>query len=343
MMKLHRLCLVSTFAAAVLMTSACGRSLPQPVDPCVEAAAFMRFSGATADCPPPNPNPEPPAPNPNPEPPAPNPQPPAPNPEPPMPNPQPPAPNPQPPAPNPLPPAPPQPAPPQPEPPKPAPPQPEPPKPAPPAPKPEPPKPEPPKPEPPKPAPPPSEADLFFKQLADAGLLVNPNVMANLIRETANLNVTGWSQGKHASPAENIAAMYDATRLTFNKVPASAEEYETRSMNFARTVAGAFAFYVDLKVSVERGELYLLKFDPASKQILGINKRDVAYAPLQSQYSAQNSGFSRSSVDGKIFFYGEEHRGLDTKRFVKVPYSILHPQAAAQMQMMNAYRSPYYR
>lgn len=341
MKKLHRLCLVSTFAAAALLTSACGRRLPQPVDPCVEAAAFMRFSGKAPDCGP-APNPQPPAPNP--QPPAPNPAPPAPNPMPPMPNPMPPMPNPMPPGPVPMPPEPPKPAPPQPEPPKPAPPQPEPPKPEPPKPappNPEPPKPAPPSPEPPKPAPPPSEADLFFKQLADAGLLVNPNVMANLIRETVNLNVTGWGQGKHASPTENVAAMYEATRLTFNKVPANAEEYEARSMNFARTVAGAFAYYVDLKVSVERGELFLLKFDPASKQILGINKRDVAYAPLQSQYNAQNSGFRSSSVDGKIFFYGEEHRGLDAKRFVKVPYSILNPQAAAQqMQMMNAY---YYR
>ncbi|PIQ26815.1 hypothetical protein COW20_08160 [bacterium (Candidatus Blackallbacteria) CG13_big_fil_rev_8_21_14_2_50_49_14] len=183
-------------------------------------------------------------------------------------------------------------------------------------------------------------------EMAKAGFSDAALVSAEL-QKTVNLKITGWSKGKHESPDQNVEAMFEATKTLFAAPPANPQEYFERSMAFSQQ-AGNFTFFVDLKVSAERKDLYVMKFDPASKQILGINEKDLEYTPPQlSAMSARSATLRRlnAAVEGKVFFYGEEQgKFLDPQRFIPIPAEVLNPQLqaararVAAQSAMNTYR-----
>ncbi|MBT9546022.1 MAG: hypothetical protein IV090_11585 [Candidatus Sericytochromatia bacterium] len=181
------------------------------------------------------------------------------------------------------------------------------------------------------PAPPSNPAiDAFFAEMAKAGFSDAALVKAEL-QKTVSLKVTGWSKGKAETPDLNVEAMFNATKALFKTPPANPKEYFERSMAFAQQ-PGNCTFFVDLKVSAERKDLYVMKFDPASKQILGINEKDLDYVvPEISAMSARNTVLRRlNAVEGKVFFYGEEQgKFLDPARFIPVPAEVLNPQLMA--------------
>jgi hypothetical protein len=183
--------------------------------------------------------------------------------------------------------------------------------------------------------------EAFFASMAKAGFSDTALVKAEL-QKSASLKITGWSKGKAETPDLNVEAMFNATQTLFVTPPANPQEYFERSMAFAQQ-PGNFTFFVDLKVSAERKDLYVMKFDPASKQILGINEKDVDYAvPEISAMSARNAVLRRlNAVEGKIFFYGEEQgKFLDPNRFIPVPAEVINPQLQANRVQANlgAYR-----
>lgn len=181
------------------------------------------------------------------------------------------------------------------------------------------------------PAPPSNPAiDAFFAEMGKAGFSDAALVKAEL-QKTVNLKVTGWSKGKAETPDLNVEGMFNATKALFKTPPANPKEYFERSMAFAQQ-PGNCTFFVDLKVSAERKDLYVMKFDPASKQILGINEKDLDYVvPEISAMSARNTVLRRlNAVEGKVFFYGEEQgKFLDPARFIPVPAEVLNPQLMA--------------
>lgn len=172
--------------------------------------------------------------------------------------------------------------------------------------------------------------DAFFAEMGKAGFSDAALVKAEL-QKTVNLKVTGWSKGKAETPDLNVEGMFNATKALFKTPPANPKEYFERSMAFAQQ-AGQFTFFVDLKVSAERKDLYVMKFDPASKQILGINEKDLDYVvPEISAMSARNTVLRRlNAIEGKVFFYGEEQgKFLDPARFIPIPAEVLNPQLMA--------------
>jgi hypothetical protein len=184
--------------------------------------------------------------------------------------------------------------------------------------------------------------DAFMAEMAKAGFGDAALVRAEL-QKSAGLNITGWSKGKHETPDLNVEAMFKATQSLFAAAPANPQEYFERSMAFAKQ-PGNFTYFVDLKVSAERKDLYVMKYDPASKQILGINEKDLEYTPEISAMNARSAVLRRlSAVEGKIFFYGEEKGAfLDPKRFMPVPAEVLSPKLEAA-RAYSTYRAPLYR
>ncbi len=346
MSQFNRVVLGTICAVSLISTVGCGRRVPQ-ADPCapaeVAAERYRRMAAAPgltrfaadapADCPgtPADPgapaNPGAPAPGPAPIAPAPiDPgpapiYPPGPGPDPIIPNPinNPPAPGPD----QPAPPAPPAPGPDQPV-------------------KPEPVKPEP---EPPKPSP----EDLFLQKMSKIGFL-SPKSVVDAIQKNVRLRPVGWTKGKYETPEKNIEAMWDATKILFQKIPETPQEYQARSMGFVESVYPAdLMYYVDLKTSEERQDLYVMRFHPASTQIVGVKVGDTAYAPI----GAQSAYRSASSGEAQIFFYGEERgRYITSDRFIAVPPKLLYPDWEKRMEAQrvqsqafsyNAYQAPVYR
>lgn len=187
----------------------------------------------------------------------------------------------------------------------------------------------------PPPAPPANPAVAeFWARMSGAGFSDQAVVTEELLK-TVNLRITGWSKGKFATPEENVAELFNTTKGLFEAPPADPAEYGQRSMAFAQNPGGDLVFFVDLQVSTERKDLYVLKYDQATKQILGINEKDLEYsAPVSAMgmVRAQNSG-----VEGKIFFYAEE-RGqfLNPARFVPIPKEVLTPQALQAYRVIKA-------
>ncbi|HEY9843920.1 MAG TPA: hypothetical protein V6D23_25845 [Candidatus Obscuribacterales bacterium] len=230
------------------------------------------------------------------------------------------------------------PPPPQPPPPGPAPTT-QPPPPGPPPPNPPPPGPDNPPPPPDQPPPPPSNpaVEKFWAQLGAAGFTDKAAVTGELVK-TLGLKVTGWSKGKLETPDQNVEQMFTITKGLFAKPPADPAEYAARSMAFAQLPVDGCTLFVDLKASTEHKNLFVLKHDPTSKQILGFNEKDLAYDP---GISAMTAVRRFDGAEGKIFFYGEENgKFLDPARFVAVPPDVLKPQQ--QVQAM-AYRAPLYQ
>ena len=367
--KVQRFVLVSAFATSILATTSCGRRVPvADEDPCAQAQAqsqmarmsqyplMVRFSEAAApDCgdaadPGTQPDPGQPAPGPG----LPDPQPAQPDPQPfpgpgqPYPGPDPSQPYPGQPDPGPGQPGPGQPGPGQPDPgqPAPGPGQPDPVQPTPgpgqPAPAP---------PAPPAP-PPPTESQLFFEALKKAGVgeYTKPEDLAADIQKMATLKSTGFSKGKFETVEENVQSLWDATRLTFAKIPTQ-EEYPQRAMAFASSFSYNYIFFVDVAATKKYGSMYVLRMDQGSHEVIGIHPDEAAQWNAPSG-AVNAQAFRSMSADGKIFYYGEERgKWLTGDRFVKVPASVLNgtfkqeqqvmAQNAAMFQARNV--APYYR
>lgn len=194
-----------------------------------------------------------------------------------------------------------------------------------------------PNPEPTKPPPAPNPAlEKFWGQLGEAGFKDKAAVTAELVK-TANLKITGWSKGKMETPDKNVEAMFALTKAMFAKPPADPKEYAGRSMAFAQQPLDKCVLFIDLKASAEHKNLFVLKHDPVSKQIVGINEKDLEYNP---GISAQSVVRSYADVEGKIFFYAEETgKFLDPARFVQVPPEALNPPKEGVQAM--SFGSPY--
>lgn len=350
MSQFNRVVLGAICAVGLISSVGCGRRVPD-ADPCAapEVAAenyrrmaampgFTRFAAdAPADCPgkPATPaNPGAPAPGPAPIDPGPAPIYPAPGPDPIIP--YPPAPGPDPIAPNPID------NPPAPQPDQPAPPAPQPDQPAPPAPQPD---------QPVPPAPPqPTPEDIFLQKMSKIGFLSPKNVV-DAIQKNVRMRPVGWTKGKYETPEQNVSAMWEATKILFNKIPENPEQYQARSMDFVNSVYPAdLVYYIDLKTSEERQDLYVMRFHPASTQIVGVKVGDTAYAPL---IGAQSAYRKASGDEAQIFFYGEERgRYITSDRFIAVPPKLLFPDWEKRMEAQrvqsqavryNTYQAPVYR
>lgn len=161
-----------------------------------------------------------------------------------------------------------------------------------------------------------------------------------------NLKITGWSKGKAETPDQNVELMFNMTKGMFAKPPAEPAEYAARSMAFATQPIDGCALLVDLKASTEHKNLFVLKHDPGSKQIVGINEKDLSYDPGISAMTAVRR--LDGAVEGKIFFYAEENgKFLDPARFVLVPPDVLKPAAVQALRARSSYQAyqayPYRR
>lgn len=186
--------------------------------------------------------------------------------------------------------------------------------------------------------------EKFWAQLGQAGF-ADQAVVAAELQKTAALKITGWSKGKAETPDQNVEAMFKITQGLFAKPPADPAEYAARSMAFATQPLDGCILLIDLKASAEHKNLFVLKHDPTSKQIVGINEKDLDYAPSISAMSAVRR--LDGAPEGKIFFYGEENgKFLDPARFVPVPGDLLKPASVEAMRVRAAsmYRTnTYYR
>lgn len=193
---------------------------------------------------------------------------------------------------------------------------------------------------PPPASPPPAanpDVDKFWDQLGKAGFTDKAAISAELIK-TVNLKITGWSKGKAETPDANVEQMFALTKAMFAKPPADPKEYAGRSMAFATAPFDSCVLLVDLKASTEHKNIYALRYDPNSKQIVGINEKDLEYNP---GISAQAVVRSYADIEGKIFFYAEETgKFLDPARFVPVPAAILAPPKQG-VQTMSVPRYAY--
>lgn len=185
--------------------------------------------------------------------------------------------------------------------------------------------------------------DEFFARLAGAGF-PDANMVKAEVQKVTTLNVTGWALGGFENPDKNVESKFLATKALFATPPATPAEYFDRSMKFATQTSGNFSFYVDLKVSSERKDLYIMKHDNDTKQIIGVNEKDLEYQT--PELSAQSRLRRLNVVEGKIFFYAEE-RGqfMDPKRFVAVPGELFGPQLNANrvLRPVVNYSVPRYR
>lgn len=181
------------------------------------------------------------------------------------------------------------------------------------------------------------DVDKFWDQLGKAGFTDKAAISAELIK-TVNLKITGWSKGKTETPDANVEQMFALTKTMFAKPPADPKEYAGRSMAFATAPFDSCVLLVDLKASTEHKNIYALRYDPNSKQIVGINEKDMEYNP---GISAQSVVRSYADIEGKIFFYAEETgKFLDPARFVPVPAAILAPPKQG-VQTMSVPRYGY--
>lgn len=185
--------------------------------------------------------------------------------------------------------------------------------------------------------------DEFFARLAGAGF-PDANMVKAEIQKVMTLNVTGWALGGFENPDKNVESKFLATKALFATPPASPAEYFDRSMKFATQTSGNFSFYIDLKVSSERKDLYIMKHDNDTKQIIGVNEKDLEYQT--PELTAQSRLRRLNAVEGKIFFYAEE-RGqfMDPKRFIPIPGELFGPQLNANrvLRPMVNYSVPRYR
>jgi hypothetical protein len=185
--------------------------------------------------------------------------------------------------------------------------------------------------------------DEFFARLAGAGF-PDANMVKAEIQKVMTLKVTGWALGGFENPDKNVESKFLATKALFATPPASPAEYFDRSMKFATQTSGNFSFYIDLKVSSERKDLYIMKHDNDTKQIIGVNEKDLEYQT--PELSAQSRLRRLNAVEGKIFFYAEE-RGqfMDPKRFIPIPGELFGPQlnASRVLRPVVNYSVPRYR
>lgn len=176
--------------------------------------------------------------------------------------------------------------------------------------------------------------EKFWAQLGEAGFTDQAAITAEL-KKTAALKITGWSKGKFETPDQNVEEMFKITAAMFVKPAADPAEYAARSMAFAQQPLDGCTLFVDLKASAEHKNIYVLKHDPGSKQIVGINEKDIEYNPGISAMNAVRR--LDGAVEGKIFFYGEENgKFLDPARFVAIPPEVINPAAAGAIQAMRA-------
>lgn len=166
--------------------------------------------------------------------------------------------------------------------------------------------------------------DTLLNQVGGWNHIAVINDMRNAIKMPAE----GWSKGDQETPEAYIQKMFD---LSFRSFPdwreLTVEQYKENSLRFANETRATFDhhFYVDLKVTKERGEMYVLRLNPKNRQVIGIKKGDADYVGVAPFTQVEAQQVYRQSDAGKIFLYTYETQEFlsNEKRFLRVPEMFL--------------------